>query len=86
MKRNLDTRIEVGCRILDPDLKKRIKDVIGIQESDNRKARIIDADQLNEYVTVPEGTPKVRSQIAIHDYLADVEAKLLNEYKESKNK
>ena len=73
MRRNLDFRIEVGCRILDEDLQKRIKGVLELQENDNRKARIIDADQRNVYVQCIPGEPQLRSQIAIHDYLQEQE-------------
>lgn len=73
MRRNLDFRIEVGCRILDEDLQKRIKGVLELQENDNRKARIIDADQRNVYVQCIPGEPQIRSQIAIHDYLQEQE-------------
>ncbi len=77
MPRNLDYRIEVGAQILDPALKKRISDLIDIQCRDNQKARIIDADQKNEYVPVRKGTEKLRSQTAIHSYLDKLETALL---------
>ncbi len=68
MPRNLDQRIEVGCPIYDPLLKARILDILEIQWKDTMKARIIDASQSNQYV--PRGNrKKIRSQIAIHDYL-----------------
>ena len=73
MKRNLDLRIEVGTKILDQDLKDRIKGILKLQEQDNRKARIIDENQVNNYVQNNEGDPQVRSQIAIHDYLMKIE-------------
>jgi len=73
MKRNLDLRIEVGTKILDQDLKDRIKGILKLQEQDNRKARIIDENQVNNYVQSNEGDPQVRSQIAIHDYLMKIE-------------
>ncbi len=73
MTRNLDRRIEVGAQILDPKVAERIKKILEIQENDNRKARIIDADQSNYYVSSKPEDPKVRSQIAIHDYLEDFE-------------
>lgn len=76
MKRNLDLRIEVGAKILDPELQKRIKDILKLQEQDNRKARIIDAEQRNVYVQSKEGDPQIRSQIAIHDYLQKEEEKI----------
>ncbi|MBQ9274802.1 MAG: polyphosphate kinase 1 [Succinivibrio sp.] len=73
MTRNLDYRIEVGAPVLDQRLRDRIKRIVMIQESDNRKARIIDAEQQNDYVRTEPGTPKIRSQMAIREYLEDVE-------------
>ncbi len=68
MSRNLDQRIEVGCPIYDQRLKNQILDILEIQWKDTMKARIIDAKQSNKYV--PRGNrKKIRSQIAIHDYL-----------------
>ena len=75
MTRNLDYRIEVGAPVLDPELRERIRTIFKIQESDNQKARIIDADQKNAYVAHVEGAPKIRSQIEILSYLQAVEQK-----------
>ena len=69
MTRNLDYRIEVGAQILDPKVAERIKKILEIQESDNRKSRIIDAEQKNVYVKYEPGSPKIQSQPDIHDYL-----------------
>ncbi|WP_140921148.1 polyphosphate kinase 1 [Limnobaculum xujianqingii] len=72
MTRNIDYRIEVGVAILDPVLKQRVLDIIDIQLSDTVKARIIDKELSNQYV--PRGNRrKVRSQIAIYDYLKALE-------------
>lgn len=49
MTRNIDRRIEVGCPILCPHVKKSIIDVINIQLLDNVKARAIDTQQSNIY-------------------------------------
>lgn len=73
MRRNLDLRIEVGTKVLDKSLQKRIKAILKLQEDDNRKARIIDANQTNTYVQAAEGEGQVRSQIDIHDYLLNTE-------------
>ena len=75
MTRNLDYRIEVGAPVLDPELRERIRTIFKIQESDNQKARIIDADQKNAYVAHIDGAPQIRSQIEIHSYLQAVEQK-----------
>ena len=52
--------------ILDEDHKKTIRDIINIELNDNVKARIIDAEQKNEYVKNSE--KEVQSQLAIYDY------------------
>ncbi len=72
MTRNIDHRIEVGCPILDKNLRKIIKDQMDLQWRDNIKARVLDADQSNGYVK--RGNRKrVRSQMAIYDYLKQLE-------------
>lgn len=68
MTRNIDYRIEVGVAILDPAIKQRVLDIIDLQLSDTVKARIIDKDLSNDYVS-RGNRRKVRSQIAIYDYL-----------------
>lgn len=84
MTRNLDYRIEVGAPVLDPTLRERITALLRIQCADNQKARIIDADQKNEYVPYKSGDEKVRSQIAIYTYLDQLESSLLVEGIEAK--
>ncbi|MGF1884977.1 polyphosphate kinase 1 [Photobacterium profundum] len=75
MTRNIDHRIEVGCLINDPALKKKIIDILNIQLTDTVKARILDKDMSNQYV--PRGNRrKIRSQIAIYDYLKHSEKQL----------
>jgi len=66
MTRNLNHRIEVLTPILDKDIHKTLRDLIDIQISDNIKARVIDAEQKNEYVTNSEN--KVRAQYATYNY------------------
>ncbi|WP_282084867.1 polyphosphate kinase 1 [Aquimarina algiphila] len=51
MTRNLDHRIEVITPILDKDVYSRIRKMIQFQLDDTIKARIIDQDQKNNYVT-----------------------------------
>lgn len=73
MKRNIDSRIEVATPIYDEHLKRRIIDILELQFRDTTKARIIDAEQRNRYV--PRGNrKKIRSQVAIYDYLKAIEA------------
>lgn len=72
MERNIDHRVEVACPIYDNALKKRIIDIIDIQLSDNTKARVVNAEQDNKYVQCGKKSA-VRSQLAIYDYLKDIE-------------
>ncbi len=67
MGRNLDRRIEVACPVYDKDIKKEIKDLIEIQLSDNVKARIINEEQDNNYVT-SKNAKELRSQFALYEY------------------
>lgn len=69
MTRNLDHRVEVLCPLLDPDLQKTMQNILDLQWHDNVKARILDRDQTNEFVVRKAG-PKIRSQEAIHEFLA----------------
>jgi len=69
MSRNLDQRNEVAIPIYDRKIQNEIKAILGIQFSDNTKARIIDAQQSNKYKFVAPGVKKVRSQDEIYNYL-----------------
>lgn len=72
MTRNIDHRIEVAAPVRSERLKKRIIDIINIHFTDTMKARLIDQSMSNQYV--PRGNKKkIRSQIAIYDYLKHVE-------------
>ncbi|MDN2481893.1 polyphosphate kinase 1 [Vibrio agarivorans] len=72
MTRNIDNRIEVAAPVKNPVLKQRIIDIIDIHFTDTVKARWIDKEMTNTYV--PRGNrKKVRSQLAIYDYLKQVE-------------
>lgn len=72
MTRNIDHRIEVATPVRDQRLKQRIIDIINIHFTDTVKARWIDKEMSNSYV--PRGNrKKVRSQIAIYDYLKNIE-------------
>lgn len=66
MTRNLTHRIEVITPVLDEDHKKTIRDVIDIELRDNVKARIVDAEQRNQYVQ--NSGPKIQSQVEIYRY------------------
>ncbi|OOI06830.1 polyphosphate kinase 1 [Vibrio parahaemolyticus] len=72
MTRNIDHRIEVAAPVRDPRLKQRIIDITNIHFTDTVKARLIDKEMSNCYV--PRGNrKKVRSQVAIYDYLKNIE-------------
>jgi polyphosphate kinase len=72
MTRNIDYRIEVAVAVLDPRLKQRVLDIIEILFSDTVKARYLDKELSNRYV--PRGNRrKVRSQLAIYDYIKSLE-------------
>jgi len=66
MTRNLTHRIEVVTPILDNDHKRTIIDLIKIELADNVKARIVDAEQKNEYVKNSE--EPLQSQLEVYEY------------------
>lgn len=72
MTRNIDYRIEVAVVILDPVLKQRILDIVAILFSDTVKARIVDKELSNRYVQ-RGNRRKVRAQMAIYDYIKQLE-------------
>lgn len=72
MERNIDNRIEVTTPIRDTRIKQRIIDILNIQFTDTVKARRIDKEMSNSYVE-RGNRKKIRSQIAIYDYLKNVE-------------
>ena len=70
MTRNLDYRVEVLCPIRDADAKRTIQTVLDIQWHDNVKARILDRSQSNRPVKRASKVAAIRSQEAIHGFLA----------------
>ena len=73
MTRNIDRRVEVGCPIYDPDLRRRIIELLELQWSDTTKARIVDKEQANRYK--PRGNRrKIRSQVETYEYLKALES------------
>lgn len=68
MRRNLNRRIETAFPILDPEIKQEIIDILNIQLSDNVKACCLDAELRNNFKH-DDRPVKVRSQLAIYDYL-----------------
>jgi polyphosphate kinase len=67
MVRNLDHRVEATCPVLDPKIRKELKEILDIQLSDNVKARWLDNHLQNLYKK--DQSRKVRSQIEIYQYL-----------------
>jgi polyphosphate kinase 1 len=68
MVRNLDHRVEVTCPVIEEELKEELKEILNIQLKDNVKARLLNNDLSNEYVTA-FGMPRIRSQIETYHYL-----------------
>ncbi|MDR2474160.1 MAG: polyphosphate kinase 1 [Tannerella sp.] len=60
MRRNINRRIEVAFPVLDPDLRRRITDILQIQLRDNVKACYIDENLNNIYKR--DARPPVRAQ------------------------
>lgn len=71
MTRNIDFRVEVGTKILSPEIKESILSIIQLQLHDTVKARIVDKDLNNQYVKNHQF--KLRSQYAIYQYLSQKE-------------
>lgn len=69
MVRNLDHRVEAAIPIADKAIASELKEIIHIQLRDNVKARILDTQLLNNYVTSTAKT-RVRSQVEIYKYLS----------------
>ena len=66
MTRNLDNRVEVGCRIYDEGVRSELLDTFEICWSDNVKARVFSPNLDNKYKNNQQ--PKIRSQFALYDY------------------
>ncbi|GLB51362.1 polyphosphate kinase [Neptunitalea chrysea] len=67
MTRNLDYRIEVLTPIYDKDIYKELKCILNLQLNDNVKARVLDHNFSNSYVT--NNKSKLRSQYEIYNFL-----------------
>lgn len=66
MTRNLDNRVEVSCPIYDEDVKNEILETLEICWQDNVKARLLNPEQDNAYVS--DTREPLRSQFATYDY------------------
>ncbi len=78
MVRNLDHRIEAAVPLTDSAIMKEIKEIIGIQLADNVKARILEKELSNNYVT-STGKKKIRSQVETYNYLHHKMTTITNE-------
>lgn len=84
MVRNLDHRVEATCPVFDEDIKQVMKNILNIQLNDNVKARILDNDLNNDYVSNDQDK-RVRSQIETYNYLtskSQQDKKSIHEIKE----
>jgi polyphosphate kinase len=70
MVRNLDHRIEVSAFINNKQIAEELKAIINIQLKDNVKARVLDNELSNNYVT-SDPEMSVRSQMVIYHYLLE---------------
>ncbi|MDR2962338.1 MAG: polyphosphate kinase 1 [Bacteroidales bacterium] len=70
MPRNLDRRVEVGTPILDKKIHDIVRTIFNLQWQDNEKARLLTNDKENTYYAGNNYT-KIRSQIALYEYLTD---------------
>lgn len=70
MRRNLNRRIETAFPILNEDIKGEIIDILRIQLRDNVKACRLD-EKLRNLFKHDDNPVKVRSQLAIYDYLKE---------------
>ncbi len=68
MRRNLSRRIETAFPILSPEIKQGVIDILKIQLRDNVKACLIDGQLRNNFKR-DDNPVKVRSQLAIYEYL-----------------
>ena len=79
MTRNLNRRVEVAFPLLQPDLVEQVHTIIGLQLSDDNKAR----DVANSYIPASPPTD-VRSQYATYNYLRSLVPEGMHPYREKK--
>jgi polyphosphate kinase len=79
MERNLDWRMEVAFPIYDPKLRDEVAHMMAIQVSDKFKARILDENQTNRYVS--KAKKGVRTQYRTHRFFAKAAAQSKNKKK-----
>jgi polyphosphate kinase len=72
MKRNLSKRVEVAVPVYDAEIKRQLRALVDLQLADDRKARVIDPNGENRYISAnPEGR-SLRSQEAFRDFVASL--------------
>jgi polyphosphate kinase len=69
MVRNIDHRVEASCPITEDAIKKELKNILNIQLSDNVKARRLNNELSNDYVSL-RGRRKIRAQVEIYRFLS----------------
>lgn len=70
MTRNTEHRVEVGCPVLDNDIKERINSQINTILEDNQKARILEPNGEYKTVSSSESERKINSQ---EEFIRDAE-------------
>ena len=71
LTRNTERRVEVGVRIHDPDLVKRLMGVLQMQLDDNVNAREMKPDGSYARVKPKEGERRIDSQMMMYNYFAN---------------
>ena len=71
LTRNTECRVEVGVRVEDPVLKKKLDSILRLQLSDNVNAREMQPDGSYQKVKPAPGEPLVNSQMGMYDLLRD---------------
>jgi polyphosphate kinase len=71
MKRNLDRRLEVAFPVYDQRAREELEQFLHLQLSDNAKARVLDPDQVNNYVGRRVGEPRVEAQEGFYQWLQE---------------
>lgn len=71
MTRNLDHRVEVGCPIHDEEHQRELDHIMSLHLGDNVKARVIDGNLENRYVSAKKHKQAIDSQSAIYEHFKD---------------
>ena len=71
LTRNTECRVEVGVRIQDPVLVKKLSDILEMQLADNVNAREMQPDGSYQKVKHTPGEPLINSQMGMYELLKD---------------